>query len=132
MTCSFSTMKFSTMQNHAINAFFELSNFKSGEEHFHDFLYRKLSISIHTLPFYISLQRENSFFFLILLCTMKVVGSISHLGGARRFEGAFFVRKRGHFLKIKRALLCLLQNLGGWHVPPVLPVPSPVPTSMSE
>ena len=50
------------------------------------------------------------------------------LGGARNFEGTFFfLRKRGHFQKIKRALLCLLQNLGG-HVPPV----PPVPTSMSH
>ena len=37
-------------------------------------------------------------------------------GGARRFEGTFSLRKTGHFLKIERALLCLLQNLGG-HVP---------------
>ena len=49
------------------------------------------------------------------------------LGRARRFEGTFSLRKKGHFLKIKRALLCLLQNLGG-HVPPV----PPVPTSMCK
>ena len=35
-------------------------------------------------------------------------------------RGHFFLKKKGHFLKIKRALLCLLQNLGG-HVPPVPP-----------
>ena len=32
--------------------------------------------------------------------------------GARHIEGIFFVKKRGHFLKIKRPLLCSLQNLG--------------------
>ena len=52
------------------------------------------------------------------------VGSISNLG-ARHFEGTFSLRKKGHFLEIKRALLCLLQNLGG-HVPPVPPVPMSV------
>ena len=48
------------------------------------------------------------------------------LGGAPHLEGTFFLRKRGHFLKIKRALLCLLQNLVG-----TCPqCPPPVPTSM--
>ena len=42
------------------------------------------------------------------------------LGGARHFKGTFFITLKGHFLKIKRALLCLFQNLGG-HVPPVPP-----------
>ena len=48
------------------------------------------------------------------------------LGGARHFEGTFSIRKRGHFLGMKRALLCLLQNLGG-----KCPQCPPVPTSMA-
>ena len=40
----------------------------------------------------------------------KDVRSISNLGGTT-LRGNFFLRKKGHFLKIKRALLCLLQNL---------------------
>ena len=47
------------------------------------------------------------------------------LGGARHFEGTSSLRKRGHFLKTERALLCLLQNLGGY-----VPLMPPVPTSM--
>ena len=35
----------------------------------------------------------------------------------------FFLRERGNFQEIKRALICLLQNLGG-QVPPVPPVPT--------
>ena len=46
------------------------------------------------------------------------VGSISNLGGTT-LGGHFFLKKKGPFSKIKRALLCLLQNLGG-HVPRVL------------
>ena len=34
-------------------------------------------------------------------------------GGARHFEGTFALRKKGNFLKRKRVLLCLLQNIGG-------------------
>ena len=41
------------------------------------------------------------------------VRSTSNFGRVRCFEGTFTLRKRGHFLKIKRALLCSLQNLGG-------------------
>ena len=52
------------------------------------------------------------------------VGSISNLGGARRFEGTFSFRKRA-FFKNRIALLCLLQNLGGT-------CPPPAPTSMNE
>ena len=48
------------------------------------------------------------------------VGSISNVGGARRFKG---LKKYGAFSKTERALPCLLQNLGG-HVPPVPPVPT--------
>ena len=44
------------------------------------------------------------------------------LGGAQHFEGTFFLKKRGHFLEIKRALHCLLQNLGG-RCPQCPPVP---------
>ena len=51
------------------------------------------------------------------------VGSISHLGGTT-LRGH---RKEGHFLKIKRALLCLLQILEARA--PSAPLP-PVPTSM--
>ena len=39
------------------------------------------------------------------------------LKGARHFEGNFSLSKKGHFLKIKRALLCLLQNLRGARAP---------------
>ena len=39
------------------------------------------------------------------------------------FRRHFFLEKKGQFLKMKRALLCLLQNLGGGHVPPGPPVP---------
>ena len=40
------------------------------------------------------------------------VGSISNLGGTT-LRGHFLRKKKGHFLRIKRALVCLLQNLGG-------------------
>ena len=36
------------------------------------------------------------------------------LGGTQYFAGTLFLRKRGHFLKINRALLRLLQNIGGY------------------
>ena len=53
---------------------------------------------------------------------MQIQGPRNHLklGGARFFEGTFFLREKGHILEIKREPLCLLQNLEG-HVPPVLP-----------
>ena len=41
-------------------------------------------------------------------------------------QGHFFLKQKGHFSEIERALLCLLQNLGG-HVPPQCPL---VPMSM--
>ena len=47
---------------------------------------------------------------------IRDVGSISNLG-ARHFEGTFFVKKRGHFLKMKNAFLWLLQNLAGARAP---------------
>ena len=46
---------------------------------------------------------------------------ISNLGGTT-LRGHFSLREKGHFLKMKKALLCLLQNLGG-HTPPVPPPP---------
>eukprot|EP00112_Aurelia_sp_Birch-Aquarium-sp1_P017464 Seg405.6 transcript_id=Seg405.6/GoldUCD/mRNA.D3Y31 product="hypothetical protein" protein_id=Seg405.6/GoldUCD/D3Y31 len=46
------------------------------------------------------------------------------LGRARHFKGTFFIKLKGHFLKIKRALLCLLQNLGGTRAPSAPPVPT--------
>ena len=52
------------------------------------------------------------------------VGSIADLGGTT-LRRHFFHKKRGHFLKIKRPLLCLLQNLGG-HMPLVHPVPTSI------
>ena len=52
--------------------------------------------------------------------------SISNLGGTP-LRGHFFLKKKGHFLRIERAFLCLLQNL--WkHLPPV--PPSSVPMSL--
>ena len=54
------------------------------------------------------------------------VGSVSNLG-AQHFEGTFSLRKRGHFLKMNRALLCLFQNLGDTCSQCI-----PVPTSMGE
>ena len=52
---------------------------------------------------------------------VREAGSISNLGGTT-LQGHFSLKKKGHFLEIKRALLCLLQNLGG-HVPqcPMIP-----------
>ena len=47
------------------------------------------------------------------------VGSVSNLGG-HDTSRHFFLKKKGAFSKIRRAPLCLLQNLGG-HVPPVPP-----------
>ena len=38
-------------------------------------------------------------------------------GGAQHFEGAVFLKKKGAFSENKRALLCLLQNLGGARAP---------------
>ena len=37
----------------------------------------------------------------------------SQTWGARCIKGTFSFRKNGHFLKIKRVFLCLLQSLGG-------------------
>ena len=45
------------------------------------------------------------------------------LGGHDTSRAHFSLRRRGHVLNMKRALLCLLKNLGG-HVPPVPPVPT--------
>ena len=49
----------------------------------------------------------------------RKVGRISNLGGGdTTLQGHFFIKLKGQFLKIKRALLCLFQNLGGGaHVP---------------
>ena len=47
---------------------------------------------------------------------VRDVGSISNLGGARRLEGTFSLKK-GTFSEIKRALLCLLQSLGRARAP---------------
>ena len=47
------------------------------------------------------------------------VGSISNLV-AQQLKGTFFHTKKWVFSENKRALLCLLQNIGG-HVPPVPP-----------
>ena len=47
---------------------------------------------------------------------IPVQGRRKHLklgGGAWHLEGTFAFRKTRHFLKIERAFLCLLQNLGG-------------------
>ena len=41
----------------------------------------------------------------------KGTGKHLKLGGTH-FEGTFFLKKRVHFLKIKSALPCILQNLG--------------------
>ena len=42
------------------------------------------------------------------------------LGGARHFEGTFFLRQRGHFLEIKGHFFVYCKFLEG-HVPPVPP-----------
>ena len=52
----------------------------------------------------------------MLLRRCREVGSISNLG--HDTLRALFLKKKGAFFKVKRALLSLLQNLGG-HVPPV-------------
>ena len=64
----------------------------------------------------------------VLLYTRQRRRKHLKLGRARHFEGTFFLRKRGLFLKIKRALLCLLQNLGG----ALAPSAPPVRTSMIQ
>ena len=46
-------------------------------------------------------------------------------GGARHFEGTFFLKKNGAFSKHKKGTSCLSQNLGG-----TCPQCPPVPTSM--
>ena len=57
---------------------------------------------------------------------IRNVASTSNLGSTT-LRGNFFLKKKGAFSEIKasskieRALLCLLQNLGG-HVPPMPPV----------
>ena len=40
-------------------------------------------------------------------------GRMKHLKLGGNFKGTFFIKLKGQLLKIKRALLCLLQNLGG-------------------
>ena len=59
--------------------------------------------------------RESIWKLLARLKTLENQGRSKHLklGGARHFEDTFFLRKRGYFPKMKRALLCLLQSLGG-------------------
>ena len=47
---------------------------------------------------------------------IRDVGSISR-GGGTTLRGHFFLKKKGAFFKVKRALLCLLQNLGGVRAP---------------
>ena len=42
------------------------------------------------------------------------------LGGAQHFEGTFFLRERGHFLKIERVFFVYCKIFGG-HVPPLPP-----------
>ena len=53
------------------------------------------------------------------------LGSISNFGGTT-LRGHFFLTKKEAFSKTKRALLCLLRNLGG-----TCPQCPPVPTSMA-
>ena len=60
--------------------------------------------------------------------TSKDVGSISNLEGHDTSRALFFLRKQEHFLKIRRAFLCLLQNLGGGTCPQC----PPAPTSMLQ
>ena len=57
-------------------------------------------------------SRRRTYMLLLWWVRTRDVGSISNLG-AQHFKGTFSLRKRGHFLKVKRALLCLLPNLGG-------------------
>ena len=47
---------------------------------------------------------------------IRNAGSTSNLGGTT-LRGHFFLKERGAFSKIERALLCLLQNLGGARAP---------------
>ena len=46
------------------------------------------------------------------------------LGGGTALRGHFFLKKKGAFIRLKSALLCLLQNLGGAHAPSAPPVPT--------
>ena len=58
-------------------------------------------------------KRENR---LERICNIQAgMQETSQTWGVRYFEGIFVSRKMGHFLKRQRALLRLLQNLGGTH-----------------
>lgn len=57
---------------------------------------------------------------------LRALGSISSLG-TWQFQGTIFLKKKEHFIKIKRIFLCLLQNLGG-----MCPQCSRVPKSMTR
>ena len=66
-----------------------------------------------------------------LLITCILLGRRKHLKfgvalAARHFEETFFLKKKGHFLQIKRVLLCLLQTLEG--TCPQCPTPAPTST----
>ena len=67
----------------------------------------------------VALPLNFEFYMSLGVCIFRDVGSISSWGGTT-LRGHFSLRKKGHYLKIKRAHLRLLQNLGG-HVPPVPP-----------
>ena len=59
--------------------------------------------------------------FMDLGCISNLEGT--KLGGHKTLRALFSLREKGHFPKIKRVLLCLLQNLGGsgGHMPPAPP-----------
>ena len=65
-----------------------------------------------------------------LLLSNRDVGSISSffklLQSETTLRGHFFPKKKGAFPKIKRALLCLLQNLAGGTCPQCPPVPTSI------
>ena len=67
------------------------------------------------LHFSLTIKKRRNFYVNVLKQLHRIsdsdVGSLSNLG-ARHLEGTFSLKK-GHFLKIKGALLCFLQNLGG-------------------
>ena len=73
-----------------------------------------------------------SIIFAFTLSKTSVRGRRKHLKlGGKTLRGHFSLRKRGHFLKINRALLCLLQNLIGY-VPQCPPIPMSMPQKLSK
>ena len=68
-------------------------------------------------------SRNQLFFWYTIKKFDDIQGRRKHLklGGHDTSRARSSLRRRGHVLNMKRALICLLKNLGGGHVPPVPP-----------